>query len=190
MNPINPQHTLHDVAEVYFTDGVVLGASVAMRNVGVELPELILGTFEQIKAQLDKPPTLGTATAVFIYRAVGTGNHVSVNPPPTRVNLGAQLSYIFQREHAIGGIGTVIINLATGMVTVYGGRGFPDLHPSNPYMESEFSIEVLLKAQKSGIDPVDAPQKPARKKAARKKAAKKAAKRKARPKKPANVVVT
>ncbi len=179
MNPVNPEHKLPDVADVYFTDGVVLGPSIAMRDVGPELPELILRAFEQLKQQELWPPTMGVATSALIYQAVGSGNHVSTNPPPNRVNFGAQLAWLFQREHSLGGIGCVIINLNDATITTYGGRGFPEIKPSNQYMQSTFSIDELDTGKPSGIEAASAPVKrnaaKPKKKAARKKGAKKKA---------------
>jgi hypothetical protein len=180
MNPINPQDKYPDVAEVYFTDGVNLSPSVAMKDVGGELPSLILAAFAELKRQELWPPTLGVATAALTYQAVATGNHVSVNAPPNAGNFGLQLGWIYRRENAVGGIGVVIVNLMDATVTTYGGRGFPEIVGSAPYFACSFPLDDLEKAPLFGevpAPPVNArPAKNAKKKAAKKKAAKRKAK--------------
>ncbi|KKL55421.1 hypothetical protein LCGC14_2255600 [marine sediment metagenome] len=114
MNPINPVNIEADCAEVYFTDGVCLGPMIAMRSVGDELAELITGTIDQLEFQELLPASLGTAGAVFVFRAVYACNHVSLNAPPNLNGLGAQIGYLHRREYAPGGIGVVIIDMRIG----------------------------------------------------------------------------
>ncbi len=182
MNPANPRNDLPDVAEVYFSDGTQLGPAIQMRSVGSELPELILGTFKQLNEQNLLPCTIGTASAALIYRAVVGGNHVSANAPPNQFGFSAQLSYLFQREHALGGIGVVIVDIAASTVTTYGGRGFPVAGPSNPFMPCTFGAELLANEPASGIEAPAAAPAPKRaqpkKKAKKKKAGRKRASRK------------
>lgn len=162
MNAEIPRHLLPDVAEVYFTDGNQLGPAIALRDVGDELPGLILGTMAALERLGFKPPTIGTATSMFVYRAVDTGNHVSTNAPMNRTNIGAQLAYLFCRENSVGGIGVVLINLTDLTITTYGGRGFPEVFPSNPYTQATFEIAELKHAPKSSVEP---PQEPPEKEA-------------------------
>lgn len=188
---LNPQ--LDNVAEVFFTDGVVLGPGIGLREVGDELTALILGVFEQAKEQELHPPTLGVATAILTYRAVATGNHVTCNAPPGLVNLGSQLAYLYRRENSIGGIGTVVIDIHSSTITTYGGRGFPDVRGSAPFAPCVFTIddlaasqpEVQAKAPEDGMVTLEQihaevlEEDAARKKSAKKKRKAKAAKKKA-----------
>ncbi len=170
MNPINPHDKYPDVAEVYFTDGVNLSPSVAMKDVGGELPSLILAAFAELKRQELWPPTLGVATSALTYQAVATGNHVSVNVPPNMGNYGLQLAWIYRRENAVGGIGVVIVNLTEATVTTYGGRGFPEIVGSAPYFASTFPLDDLGRAPLFGEIPAAPVTARAKKPAAKKRA--------------------
>ena len=182
MNPINPVNIEADCAEVYFTDGVCLGPMIAMRSVGDELAELITGTIDQLEFQELLPASLGTAGAVFVFRAVYACNHVSLNAPPNLNGLGAQIGYLHRREYAPGGVGVVIIDMREEKVITYGGRGFPSISAPNLFQATSVTFEDLRSVATSGNaqapldarDPAKAPKKTAaRKKAAKKKAAKK-----------------
>ncbi len=177
------QNDWPDLAEVYFCDNVTLGPMIALLEVGDELAELLPATFKELEAQGTEDPTIGRAGAMFTFLAVGTGNHVSLNAAINRVNMGAQIAAMHCREYAPGGIGVVLVNVATRLVTTYGGRGFPDIQECNPFAPMTISIEELGRAEPSGVKPVKAPTK---KRAARKKKAarKKAARKKAAARKP------
>ncbi len=182
MNPINPVNTETDCAEVYFTDGVCLGPMIAMRSVGDELAELITGTIDQLEFQELLPASLGTAGAVFVFRAVYACNHVSLNAPPNLNGLGAQIGYLHRREYAPGGVGVVIIDMREEKVTTYGGRGFPSISAPNLFQATSVTFEELRSVATTGN--VQAPLQakgsaaPAKKAAPRKKAARKKAARK------------
>lgn len=173
MNPDNPVNHLPDVAVLYFTDGISLGPAIRARSVGAELPELILGTLNQLHRH-GLPTTIGTATAALCYRAVASGNHVSCTAAPNLSNFPQQLAYLFRRDNAIGGIGVVLVNLNEKLITTYGGRGFQTACPSNPFMPATFPIEELLSEPASGFEPAEEPAAPGQKMATpHKKAAKK-----------------
>ncbi len=182
VEPLNPRKKLPECAEVYFHDGTVMGPMIALSEVGDELAELIVGAFKDLAAQGIDKPTLGAAGAMFCYKAVGTGNFCSLNAPPNRSNYGAQIAYMHQREYAPGGIGVVLINVKTGIITTYGGRGFPEVQECNEFMPTDIHLAQLRALPPCGEEQVAAPKKRAakkragKKKAAKKKAAAKAAK--------------
>jgi len=180
LNPITttPPNNLPDVAEVYFHDGRTMGPMIALATVGDELPELLVGALDALADQGIDKPSIGNFGAMLAARAVYTGNIVSLNPSPPRGNYGAQISMLHQREYAPGGIGVVLIDVGAMLITTYGGRGFPEVHPCNPYTPTSFLFEKLRECTASGID--QAPKSVNEVKAApKKKAAKKAAKKKA-----------
>ncbi len=180
--PVNPRKKMPDCAEVYFHDGMVMGPMIALSEVGDELAELIVGAFDDLAVQGIDRPTLGAAGAMFCYKAVGTGNFTSLNAPPNRTNYGAQIAFMQQREYAPGGIGVVLINVKTGIITTYGGRGFPDVQECNEFMPTDIHLDQLRALPPCGEEQIAAPKKRAakkravKKKAAKKKAAAKAAK--------------
>lgn len=162
-----------DLAVVYFTDGATLGPAIVLRSVGAELAELILEAFSQVYDQgLDA--SIGNVGAAMCFRAVATGNEVSLLPPPMCANYPMQLGWLHQPDQAVGGIGSVIVNVKELEATTYGGRGFPEVAESNPYQPCTFLTEVLRGMPPSGVEPSPEPKKPAPKKtAARKKAGRK-----------------
>lgn len=178
-----PNQSMDDLAVVHFSDGIVIGPQVGLRDVGSELAELILGTLDQIENTEGLLLSVGTATAVFAFRAVGTGNHVSVNTPMVDIaRFGMSLGHLFRPELSVGGVGMVVIDINAGIVHTYGGRGFPEVCPAPLFMHGQFPIEELAMCTASGIEKPAAPvKKAAKKKAGRKKAAKKKAAKKRAP---------
>jgi hypothetical protein len=155
---------------------------IAMRSVGDELAELITGTIDQLEFQELLPASLGTAGAVFVFRAVYACNHVSLNAPPNLNGLGAQIGYLHRREYAPGGVGVVIIDMREEKVITYGGRGFPSIREPNLFQPTTVTFEELRSVAVSGNaqaplepkDPAKAAKKAApKKKGSRKKGAKK-----------------
>ena len=139
----NPNTRYPNVAEVYFTDGVNMGPAVMLLEVGeYELAELIVSAIDQITDQ-DFVATYAHVCAAFVFQAVATGNRVSLHPAPMRNSFPQQFSSLLQQERAVGGVGTVIVDVSRGMVTTYGGRGFNEVAPSNPYQPCAFKIELL-----------------------------------------------
>ena len=139
-----------DYVEVYFHDGVNLGPMIEMAAVGDELPEIIVGAFAALHDQAITNPTIGQAGAMLTFKAVSSGNAVSLNPGPVRHGLGQQINVLHSREYAPGGIGVVLIDIRAQTVSVYGGRGF-DVAPGNPFQQNTFPIELLAQAAASGF---------------------------------------
>lgn len=149
-----------DYVEVYFHDGINLGPMIEMAAVGDELPEIIVGAFAALHDQMIHNPTVGQAGAMLTFKAVSSGNAVSLNPGPVRHGLGQQINVLHSREYAPGGIGVVLIDIRELTVSVYGGRGF-DVAPGNPFQQNTFPIALLEQSVASGFvqaDPV--PPKP------------------------------
>lgn len=139
-----------DYVEVYFHDGVNLGPMIEMAAVGDELPEIIVGTFAALHDQAITNPTIGQAGAMLTFKAVSSGNAVSLNPGPVRHGLGQQINVLHSREYAPGGIGVVLINIREQTVSVYGGRGF-EVAPGNPFQQNTFPIALLEESVASGF---------------------------------------
>lgn len=163
-----------NAAEVYFTDGVSMGPAVVLLEVGeYELAELIVSAIDQMTDQ-DFEATYAHDCAAFVFQAVATGNRVSLHPAPMRNSFPQQFASLLLPERAIGGVGTVIVDVSRGMVTTYGGRGFNEVAPSNPYQPCAFKFDLLDDMPASGQEPApEVAARPARKVAAKKKASRK-----------------
>lgn len=164
LNPVNPRKKLPDCAEVYFHDGMVMGAMIALSEVGDELAELIVGAFDDLAKQGIMAPTLGAAGAMFCFKAVSTGNFTSINAPPNLTNYGAQIAYMHQRDYAPGGIGVVLVNVDTRVITTYGGRGFPEVQECIEFMPTDIHLDQLRELPPCGEEQRVAPKKKAAKK--------------------------
>ena len=161
-----------DYVEVYFHDGINLGPMIEIAAVGDELPEIIIGTFAALHDQAIPNPTIGQAGAMLTFKAVSSGNAVSLNPGPVRHGLGQQINVLHSREYAPGGIGVVLIDIREQTVSVYGGRGF-EVAPGNPFQQNTFPIELLEQSVASGFTQADpVPPKPKAKAKAKKRKAK------------------